>query len=577
VGVARPGSGSAALRTALLAVTAFASPALAQSDVEADRRAAEIQTRQEQRARLRQQELLDQQRSAPSGAQTQAAPSALLDKGPCTAIRSVEFSGLTRYARSRFATEIAAATGDCVHLAAINTLLRTVTNAYVADGHVTSRAVVGPQDLGGGTLRVTVIEGELEAVEAAPGGPGRAALGAAFPGLKGEILNLRDIEQGLDQLNRLASNDASIDIQPGRADGTSRLIVSRRRRGETVRAEIAADNSGQEATGRFQSTLSLEADNLLGTADFWSAYYSRDAEYRDARGTEAFGGFFSQPYGAMTLSGSAGLYRYQSVITGQNQSFASAGESWNLLVNLDRLVFRDAKTKFIVSAALRLTDTENSIRGIRLSSSSYALVTGGLSGQLQRRLGPGLATLSLGVRRGLDIFGADAADRGPGGPQLEFAKIVASAGYQQRFSLGKQSIFYAGQIAGQATDRTVFPAERFGLGGPATVRGFLEDGLSGDDGVFTRHQVSADLAVFGEERDGWPETRLSGFVGYDAGTIFRDRRDAFERGTLQAAAAGLALVCGRLLADLTVAAPLSAPSFVEADPVEVTGSLRYRF
>lgn len=561
----------------IIMLGAGAKPVLAQATPEAERRAAEIQTRQEQRERLRQEQLLDRQRPEPSGSTIEMPTPAATRSDACTTIRSIEFASMTRYPAARFAPEIAAATGSCVRLEAINALLRAVTNAYVADGHVTSRAVVGPQDLRDGTLRVTVIEGELEAVEPAPGGPNRRSLAAAFPGLAGEILNLRDIEQGLDQLNRLASNDATIDIQPGRTEGTSRLVVANRRKDDRVRVELAADNSGQAATGRYQSTLSLEADNLLGTADFWSVYYSRDAMQRRARGTEGLGGFVSQPYGPATLSVSGGLYRYDSVIQGQNQRFASGGESWNLLVNLDRLLLRDAETKLVASASLRLTDTENSIRGIRLRTSSYRLVTAGLSGQLQQRVGQGLASLSLGVRRGIDALGANAAAAGPGGPRLEFTKLSATAAYQRRLTVRERDIFYAGQLVAQATDRPVFPAERFGLGGPGTVRGFLEDGLSGDNGFFTRHQLSRNLLEAGAAPGGWPATRLAGFVGYDAGLIIRDKRDRFERGMLHGVAGGLMLDCGRLSAELTLAAPIAAPSFVDADPVELTGSVRFRF
>lgn len=47
-----------------------------------------------------------------------------------------------------------------------------------------------------------------------------------FPGVKGSVLQLRDIEQGLDQLNRLPSNNATMRIEPGAEAGSSRVLIN---------------------------------------------------------------------------------------------------------------------------------------------------------------------------------------------------------------------------------------------------------------------------------------------------------------------------------------------------------------
>ena len=95
-------------------------------------------------------------------------------------------------------------------------MLQSLTNAYVERGYVTSRAVLGPQDLSRGVLVIKIIEGRVESV-----GPDAASTMqpkqflTIFPGVKGSVLQLRDIEQGLDQLNRLPSNNATMRIEPG--------------------------------------------------------------------------------------------------------------------------------------------------------------------------------------------------------------------------------------------------------------------------------------------------------------------------------------------------------------------------
>ncbi|MCT6838707.1 MAG: hypothetical protein M3036_13765, partial [Bifidobacteriales bacterium] len=48
----------------------------------------------------------------------------------------------------------------------------------------------------------------------------------AFPGLKGHILNLRDLEEGVEQMNRLPHFGAQMKISPGTKPGTSRVTVN---------------------------------------------------------------------------------------------------------------------------------------------------------------------------------------------------------------------------------------------------------------------------------------------------------------------------------------------------------------
>ncbi|WP_275428219.1 POTRA domain-containing protein, partial [Enterobacter hormaechei] len=72
------------------------------------------------------------------------------------------------------------------------------------------------------------------------------------PGLVGDVLNLRDIEQGMEQLNRLPSQQVVIDIQPGEQPGFSNVVLLRGARRAPVSFSFGADNSGQRSTGTGQ-------------------------------------------------------------------------------------------------------------------------------------------------------------------------------------------------------------------------------------------------------------------------------------------------------------------------------------
>lgn len=562
------------LCSAAVAPAAFAQVAPPQVNRDAER----LQEIERERQRTREEQFRQSQTAPPQATQVAPETEVAAEAGGCAAVRSVQVKGMTRYAQSDFAGDLAKLTGDCVSIADINAVLRTITNRYIADGYVTSRAVIGPQDLKSGVLEIVVVEGQLNAISSESIGTKRTyskgELAAAFPNTKGRQLNLRDLEQGVDQLARLGSAEPDIDITPAELPGASNLIVRRKRADTPLRASYAVNNDGSANTGRIQSTASLDIDSPLGIADFWSLYYSRDLENRQGRGSEGYGAFVSIPYGYTTLTLSGGRYSFDSILQGVDQAFANTGVSTNGSATLDHLLFRDAKTKLSVSAGISGLDTVNRIQGIKLRTSSYRLISGAINFRAQRRIGAGLATADFGFTRGLDIFGANSVDTGPGGAQLVFRKIELNLGYQTRTKVFGVPVNYSGVLRGAAALDSVFPGERFSLGGTSTVRGFRDDGISGRSGVFTRQQIGFPLfSIFGDKAAG-TQTSFSGLIGYDAGGIRPRKGDAFERGFLHSSTIGLRVNNKRVSGEFTLSAPLSAPETVQRRDLELSASLR---
>ena len=96
----------------------------------------------------------------------------------------------------------------CLGAQGINQILKVLTNTYVRKGFVTTRAVLEPQDLSSGTLTIRIIEGVLGSMMV--NGEHSDAFVRALPAMEGSILNLRDIEQALEQINRLPRYNAKI-------------------------------------------------------------------------------------------------------------------------------------------------------------------------------------------------------------------------------------------------------------------------------------------------------------------------------------------------------------------------------
>jgi len=138
------------------------------------------------------------------------------DSGVCVQVNNIMLHSSTHLSESTKAILVNPYVRRCLSMRDMNGLIRDIVNHYVELGYVTTRAYVAPQDLASGTLEITVVEGAIEGIQLNQGsGQDQRRVSTAFPGLQGNTLNLRDIEQGLDQLNRLPSSNAKMEIVPG--------------------------------------------------------------------------------------------------------------------------------------------------------------------------------------------------------------------------------------------------------------------------------------------------------------------------------------------------------------------------
>ncbi|USI73481.1 ShlB/FhaC/HecB family hemolysin secretion/activation protein [Sphingomonas morindae] len=541
----------------------------------ADRDAERILEQQQQQARDRAEQFEQSRRRPPHGDEARAPEPASPESGGCAAIREVRLAGGGRYPVDGFATVLAPLRGSCIGIGAIDAALRAITDRYVRDGFVTSRAVVGPQDLKSGILTIFLVEGRVGGVEASGEGKryGRGELAAAFPVGRGDRLSLRALEQGVDQLARMAKGDPKIDIAPGDAPGTSRVLVHRQPLSRWIRPAILINNDGPASTGRWQTSASLDLDSPLGLADSWSFYYQGAASKDRTRRARAYGGFAALPRGWWTLTLSAGFSSYQSVLAGNGLRFATHGRTSSGSAAIDRMLFRDARNKLSLSLGLSLLDTRNFVQGIALRTSSYRVVSAAADLRWQRRLAKTQLSLAGGYDQGLGVLGAHSVDTGPGGATGRYHRLTFDAAVQSPFALGPTRLSNTVLLRGQWAFDAVFPATRFSLGGSATVRGFRDDGISGRSGAAIREQLGFGIVDLAKAQPALA-TSVSGYFAYDLGAIVPAGGDPFERGLLQSGSAGLMIRGRHLQAELTLAVPVTAPAWVRHPRALFSSSIR---
>lgn len=119
--------------------------------------------------------------------------------------------------------------GMCLGSKRLQHLQTLAQNIAIAKGFLTSQVYIAPQDLASGRLKLSVAPGRLGSIRYEENQGDAASVGRIsafankFPNQSGDILNLRDLEQGLENLRRLPSVAADIRIEPGEMEGQAIL------------------------------------------------------------------------------------------------------------------------------------------------------------------------------------------------------------------------------------------------------------------------------------------------------------------------------------------------------------------
>ncbi|WP_243042485.1 ShlB/FhaC/HecB family hemolysin secretion/activation protein [Dyella sedimenti] len=421
-----------------------------------------------------------------------------VDESPCFPIRSIHLDGeeasAFRWALQAVDPASDPASGRCLGTDGIRVVMRRVQNAIVARGYVTTRVLAKPQNLQSGTLTLTVVPGRIRAIRFAPGTDARATSWRdALPSRPGDLLNLRDIEQALENFKRVPTTEADIQIVPADGDarpGESDLLITWKQ-ATPVRLGLMLDDSGSEATGKWQGGAILSLDNPMTWNDLFYANLGQDVLDGHRKGTRNYLLHYDVPYGYWQLGATAGSYTYHQTIAGYVQDYIYSGTSHNADVRLSRLLYRHATLKAGMYVRAWERDANNFIDDTEVQVQRRR--QGGWEAGFTYRQFLGAATLDANTayRRGTGAFRALAAPEEAFGEGTSHAGLItADAQLIVPFPWHGQRFRYIGSWRTQWNRTRLVPQDRFAIGGRYTVRGF--DGelqLAGDHGWLIRNDI----------------------------------------------------------------------------------------
>lgn len=471
----------------------------------------------DERQSVREREQLEYQQRLRS-LQRQPLPTGAPDASPafeqspsarCWWVEGLRVTGNSLIPQARISAALAPHVSSCMDPPQINRLLSTLTALYAQDGYIASRPQLlkPPQDRQ--PLDISIDEGFVEAIELSDQSL-PLSLNSAFGELLGRPLQLRTLERGLEQLNRLQSLDLTADIEPGTLPGASRIVIRPLSRPPRLSLGINTNNAGKPNTGRLQTQLSAGFDSPLHLNDFIHVSAQRTLDAAPAM-SRSVGLYYSIPWHAWTFSLNANRAEYRIPLSTLGQAHDAHGISQLLGAGLERGLWRDQRR--LLSASLRVdrktTDAFLGDQAIGIQSPRLVNAEAGLNLLWVQQ---GIWTAYLGYTRGLSGWDGrqSVVAAQPGTPRGQFSKWRGSLGYLGQYPVAGQSLQWHSQLNWQYSADPLPPIEQQLLTDEYAVRGLRDLSLSGNTAATWRNTLSLKWPL----RTGWA---LEPQIGADLG------------------------------------------------------------
>jgi hemolysin activation/secretion protein len=466
-------------------------------------------------------------------------------------LRRVSITGAVAIPQDRLVTTYQPYIGKNVSQADLAAIAAAVSDVYRAAGFHLSRAIVPPQDIQSGQLRIQVIEGNI--TELALKGDGVEQFGVR-PMLDAVLTERPSRLATLERQLLLINGRPGVRIEQtaieeiGTASGDFRLILSLKT--WHLFTSFGLDNLGSSSVGPWQSYGTAAFNSYLAPGD--SLVLNLSTTPGDPRQL-AFGRLsYEVPVGTDGARIGASGY-YSEVWPGDYRHLYSDNiktESFEIRGSIVPL--QSQKSSLTLTAAAAFTNAnENDVFGpIYADRIRAASLTSDY--RLQDNFG-GTNYLTVNYRQGLDILGASHRDDDYLSRAGASGKFSALSFWFTRYQTLSDAWSLKLAAASQTASGPLFTSQQFYLGGIAFGRGYGSAEISGDNGLAGSAELRFDQKTGLRYLSGY---QIYGFV--DSGVAWNDGYRLSDGLSLTSAGGGVRFfLADGLQADIGAAAPLT--------------------
>ncbi len=411
--------------------------------------------------------------------------------------------------------------GRVLSLAQLRQVGDTITEIYLERGYITSRAILPPQTVVDGVVKIEVLEGILGEIQI----EGLKRLNPSY--LKSRIrlgadkpLDTASLENQLRLLraNPLLEN-VEASLRASQKEGESILIV-RVTEADPFDVSVNIDNYSPPSVGSERAGVTVVHRNLTGNGDLFVASYN-SADLIGDGDSEVFDFIYNFPINAMngTVQLRAAPNR-NSITQAEFKEFDISGNTEVYEFSYRQPLVRTPAQEFAVSLGLSYQQSDTFVAGESFGFGAGRGEGDGTNTSTVIKLGQdylrrdpkGAWALRSQFNLGVDLF--DATVNNDPIPDGRFFSWQGQIQRIQRLSANHLLIV---QSDVQLSTTPLLPSHQFVIGGGLSLRGYRQNARSGDNGF--RFSIE-DRITFERDDSGFPTIQFIPFI--DAGAIWNN-------------------------------------------------------
>ena len=451
----------------------------------------------------------------------------------------------------------------------VNRLSTNLNTALIEHGYVTSRIGIPSQSLASGNLQFNLQLGRVESVlyktYAQP-----LPWQNAFPIREGDILNIRNIEQGIEQMKRIGSQNVSVELEPGTKPLATNIVLETTKK-PPIHGMISIDDSGLKDTGKLQWTAAIGVDRVFNANDSLNLSINRDAaQDGERKGSRNHTISYSIPRGKDTFSISYSDMKYHQTINSIATPFISSSHAKTVRGSWNHVFHRDRTTKRSWDIIISKRNAKNYINDVEIAvqRANTASLEVGISER--RYIKKNTLYSRAAIKQGVGWFGSQ-PEYGNGAPSTRYTQLFLDVDYQIPRIWGHRPASITTSFYGQWTlgDKRLFSRDMISLGNRYTVQGFDgENTLMAESGWYMRNEVASYI----------PKWKSSVYANIDFGAVYGPSTEVLTGKFIAGTSLGIrGQFKSGLFYDVFVGAPLYKPSGYKTDSVTAGFQAGVRF
>ena len=481
----------------------------------------------------------------------------------------------------------------------ITNLITELTNRLIEKGYVTSTASLSENNnLNSETLNLKIISGKIEKIILNEDDSLDKLKKYFLVSTKEEkVLNVRDLDTTTENFNYLEANNMTMEIIPSDKENYS-IIKLKNDMKDKFTIFLLTNNYGEDnQNGIWRGGTSINIDSPLGIGDrvyfSYMTVHKKKADRSWKRTTESLKPGEILPIGpkgydpakdTLPYKRELDLYNFRYTMKFRDYTLSLGSSrientssfytpttiydmetmSSNFSVNLDKILWRNQKSKLSLGLGLKRKHNKSYIEDTLLSD--RILTIGDISLNGTTAFYGGIFGITLDYERGLRALGASNT------PKAEFKKYSLNLNYYK--PLTKKLVYRFNTLTSHSKD-VLYASEKQSIGGVGSVPGYHRRGnIMGDRAIEIENELS--YKIIDSEKIG----KLSPYISYSYGAVRNNKNPSvYGKGYVSGTSIGLRYSMKYLDIDLAYAKALSHSSYIKPRDREIyfSASLKIRF